>query len=98
MAKPDFKSESRKEWAPTHGTPSWEQLALGCQQRIADAAERTATATERMASNYLQLQKDAAHYQKWWLEGREKVEKLQRTIANLKGQVTKAKKMGGQDA
>lgn len=38
----NFKVSSRWDWTPTSGTPSNEQLILGCLQRIADALEAIA--------------------------------------------------------
>ena len=89
--------ESRKRLTP-NGKLTPELINLGCQQRIADAAERTAAASELMASNFLQLQQEVAKYKKWYEQECATTKGLRLTITNLKGQVTKAKRKGGQDA
>lgn len=46
-----YREESKKEWTtvPIDGTPTHEQIKIGCLQRIADA-------TEKMAIRYTAMQ------------------------------------------
>ena len=61
-----------------------DELKVGCLQRIADA-------TEAMAKNHVQLQRDHDLYKRWYKEEQERCRKLERSNAALRGQITKLK-------
>lgn len=82
MSIKNFKDKSRNEWE--HLENSVEYINVGSLQRIADA-------TEKMASNYIQLQNDVDLYKRWYNEARGEKEKLYRKISALKGVITKLK-------
>lgn len=77
-----FREFSRKDWAVV--TPTEDQVKLGCLMRIADA-------TEKMAGNFIELQNDRDRYKRWHGIARADNEKLRRSIAYLRGQITKLK-------
>lgn len=68
----------------TVDTNSLEAFSTSCLMRIADA-------TELMASNYLKLQNDLDFYSKRCKEHRQIIESKNRTIASLKGHITRLK-------
>lgn len=79
-----------KDYSKTNFTiekPTWELVKIGCLQRIADACEL-------MASNYTTLQSDRDLYKRWYYEKVGQLNQRDRTIANLRGQITKLKKKG----
>ena len=81
-----FDDESRTKWySTTHDKPNTEQLQLGCLQRIASA-------TELMAKNYDQLIQERDRYKRYYNEQHECSERLVRSNAALRGQITKLKK------
>lgn len=61
-----------------------EDIQLGCLQRIADA-------TEKMATNFINLQNDRDYYKKLAEERFERISNLERRIASYKGVITKIK-------
>lgn len=65
--------------------PGDENIKLGCLMRIADASEK-------MASNYTQLQNEIDRYKRWYNEERDANEKLKRTISSLRGVITRLKR------
>lgn len=72
--------------------PTWELVKIGCLQRIADALEAHLPV---IAKNHAQLVADHDSYKRWYYEQRERVAQRDRTIASLRGQITKLKKKGG---
>mgnify|MGYP000706361046 FL=1 len=76
------REQSKKDW---ESRDTSEDLQLGCLQRIADA-------TEKMASNYQRMENDLAMYKRWYKEKCETVNNRDRSISNLRGQITKLKK------
>lgn len=62
-----------------------DEINTGSLQRIADA-------TEKMASNYTQMQKELENYKILYEENRKEIAGLHRTIITLKGRLTRAKK------
>jgi hypothetical protein len=93
MAKTiDLREATKTKWVHTPNNPNEEypgdeNIKLGCLMRIADASEK-------MASNYTQLQNDRDCYKRWYNEEREAKEKLNRTIKALRGVITKLKRAG----
>jgi hypothetical protein len=80
----NLRTKSKQEFG--HNEPiTRDELKVGCFQRIADA-------TEAMAKNHVQLQRDHDLYKRWYEEGRERADKLERSNAALRGQITKLKK------
>jgi hypothetical protein len=93
-----YEMESRKSWT-YNSSPSEQQLALGCQQRDANALERIATAAEAMAKaagatirEYDAMVKEQAWYRDAWEKQLARGKKLNRTIAGLRGCVARMKR------
>ncbi|MEF3068106.1 hypothetical protein, partial [Pandoraea apista] len=82
----NLRDESRKTWT-TNGdsAPTLEQINMGSLLRIADASEA-------MAKNHVQLQRDRDMYFNWYEREYEKRLKLERQINALRGVITKMKK------
>ena len=84
-----LKNLSRKNWTVPDGTENYSSIQTSALMRIADA-------TELMAKNYLELQQKAEKYEKLYNEQmKSKYELLggrDKTISNLRGQITKLKK------
>ena len=76
------RQESKQEW---NGTGTEQSINAGSLQRIADA-------TEKMASNYTQLQNERDLYKRLYNEKLVTINKLYRQISALKGVITKLKK------
>jgi hypothetical protein len=82
------KEESRINWgftAEKERKPTIEQIKLGAILRIADA-------TEAMALNYFQLQKDLDYYKRKSKERGDEIDYQRKSIAALKGHLTKLRK------
>lgn len=86
-----YKAESKKEWY-TSDDITTDHLQVGALLRIADAAEKIAIASEKMASNYTQCQNDRDRYYKWWQKQLDESARLGRRISALQGVITKLKK------
>lgn len=85
----DYRNETRQNWGVNQeANLSKEQLQIGCLLRIADA-------TEKMASNYTQLQNDVDYYKKRAVAAERKIEQLKRSIAAYKANYTRLKKRLG---
>jgi hypothetical protein len=65
--------------------PSNDDLNTSALMRIADA-------TEKMAANYTKLQNDLEMYKRWYKDKCDSVHRRDRSISNLRGQITKLKK------
>lgn len=76
------REDSKKDWL---SKSTIEEINAGSLQRIADASEK-------MATNYTQLQNDLALYKKWYFERGERLQKLERRISALRGVITKLKR------
>lgn len=63
---------------------TWDAINASALIRIADA-------TEKMATNYTNLQNDLDRYKRWYNQECEKVHNRDKTISNLRGQITKLK-------
>lgn len=79
---PTQREQSKKDW---ESRDTAEDLQLGCLQRIADASEK-------MASNYTQMQNDLEYYKTGYHRRWEVIEKKDRSISALRGQITKLRK------
>lgn len=80
-----FREQSRGNWFTDSGKPDTEQLSLGCLQRIADA-------TEVMSKNYADLIRQRDWYERQMKRERELREQRDRTIAALRGVITRLKR------
>lgn len=78
----NFRDHSKGNWASSGST---EHINAGSLQRIADASEK-------MASNYTQLQSEKEMYERWYRNGAAENRKLYRRIAALQGVITRMKK------
>lgn len=86
MAHTSYRTESKKDYGTANKPPiTIEQLNCGSLMRIADA-------TEKMASNYTQLQNDRDWYKKKYHEQQDEIKHLNNRISSLKGTITKMKK------
>lgn len=85
MAFNSYKDETRKNWGCADRQPDTDELKLGALMRIADA-------TEVMAHEYKRLIEQRNLYEKWWRESRTCSERLARSNAALRGQITKMRK------
>lgn len=83
MATESLRARSKRDYQTDNS--SLEHLRTGAILRIADA-------TERMASNYINLQDDRDRYSKWYYEEQERRQGLERSNSSLRGQITKLKK------
>lgn len=61
---------------------AFEELNLGCLQRIADA-------TEKMASSYTNMEAERNRYRQWYQDKRDECERLAKTVIGLRGQLAK---------
>lgn len=69
-------------WAST--PPTYLEIQTGALQRSADACEL-------MAQNHAKLVAERDKYKRWHEENQEEVQQLQRTLAGLRGYITKLK-------
>ena len=83
---------SRKDWGSYGVLPTGSEIDNGSLQRIADALE---TYLPEMAKNHAHLTTQHDMFKRWYQEQRAIVEQRDRTIAALRGQITKLKKKGG---
>jgi len=84
MAEKYFKQESKKEWF-TSAPVTNDDLRTGCLMRIADA-------TEKMASNYTELQNNLEWYKRRFNEKTEEIATLEKRVAAYKGVINRMKK------
>lgn len=88
----NLRDESRKTWTINgDSAPTLEQINMGSLLRIADASEA-------MAKNHVQLQRDRDMYFKWYEREYENRLKLERQINALRGVITKMKKRAASQA
>lgn len=83
-----YRDVSRANWGaiiPNGTLPTGEQLQLGAILRIADA-------TERMATNYTQLQADLDRYKRQLEAEKSRSMKLLHSIRGYKSRITELKK------
>lgn len=81
----NYKDASRANWARTDNrNPTTEQLQLGCLQRIADA-------TEAMAKNYVQLEKDVEFWKREYYHEKNRKDAWQRSATSYKAHFTRLK-------
>jgi len=82
----NFRDVSRSNFnLPHEGNPTRDELNSSCLLRIADA-------TEMMAKNYVQLQKDAKYWEERYYHERNRRESFERGNSALRGVITKLKK------
>ena len=75
-----LRTDSKKDW---NSDRSIEAINAGSLQRIADA-------TEIMAKNYVQMQRDLDSYKRLYAESRETIKRLEHSRAGYKAALTKA--------
>ncbi len=75
------REASKGNWGHVDG---YESINTGSLQRIADSCEL-------MAKRYQELIDDRDRYKRWYEERGQRIDSRDRTIANLRGQVTKLK-------
>lgn len=81
-----YRDQSKRDYGTNQDHKlSLDQIQLGAILRIADASEK-------MASNYSQMQQDLDWYRIRCKSLNETIESRNRQIANLRGQITKLKK------
>jgi len=80
----DIKTLTKQDWSNNTELPSTEDLQTSALMRIADASEK-------MATNYLQLQNDRDWYKKKYHEKQDEIKHLNNRISSLKGNITKLK-------
>lgn len=80
----NYRNESRKEWRSSAPLPTSEEIQVGCLQRIADA-------TEQMAKNYVELQREKEYYKRNCEQERDYRRMLERKIISLRGVITRQK-------
>jgi len=85
MTFKSYREESRANYGCTDRNPNNEELKLGALLRIADA-------TEVMAKEYNRLLSDRNLYKHWYDETRASRDRLERSNAALRGQITKLRK------
>ena len=80
-----YRQKSRANWGRnTTQALTLDEVQLGAILRIADAAEA-------MAKNHVQLQSERDHYKQCCDQEQERVAKLERSNAALRGQITRLK-------
>lgn len=85
-----YIEESKKRWHTADGSPSTDQLKLGCLQRIA-------TATEMMAQSYSRLISERDNAVSSEERCRQREQKLRNRVAGLRGAIGRMKRarLGG---
>lgn len=82
----NLRQYSRKDYSSRNTSgPTVEDINAGSLQRIADA-------TELMASNHIQMEKDLKFYKNMYAQHSERIENLTRSNAALRGHITRLKK------
>lgn len=85
MTHRSYRDESRSNWGCTDRAPDTGELKLGALMRIADA-------TEVMAREYQKLINDRDLYKRWYNEANAVRDRLGRSNAALRCQITKLRK------
>jgi hypothetical protein len=81
-----YRQSSRGEWFPADGRATdREDIKTGCLQRIADA-------TEKMAQSHADLIASRDRYKRWYEDKSAECEQLARTIAGLRGTITRMRR------
>lgn len=78
----NIKEISKESFGPSGNNTT--DIQLGCTQRMADAMEK-------IAFNYSELIDERNRYKKWYLDKMERIVERDKTISNLRGQITKLK-------
>ena len=84
-----IREDSKKTWISQSTT---EDINAGSLQRIADAAERQADATELMATKYRETEKQLIFYKEAYPKKNAEIERLKRSNAALRGIINRMKK------
>jgi predicted nuclease with TOPRIM domain len=75
----------------SHDDHSRGAIQTGSLQRIADAMEKQAEATNTIAANWQRLTDERDMYKRWYQEKSAKIDKLNRRISALRGVNTRLK-------
>lgn len=90
MAQVNWKQASKVDWSTTFPDgktfPGIERVNAGSLMRIADA-------TEVIANNYGDLIAERNRYERWYNEQRDKVKRLEKSNAALRGVISRMKKI-----
>lgn len=79
----NFKDLSKQNFATKEGEkPTYQQIELGCLQRMADSSEA-------MAANHVRIENDLKMYKRRFYDMVEQNEALRRTNRGLKSYVTR---------
>lgn len=91
----NLREASKRNWSLRDDRAACtDEINSGCWQRIADAAERAATATELMGKRYQQLIDERDQYKREYDLERAHSHKLKRQIAGLKSRITRYRNLG----
>lgn len=80
----NLKDVSKGQWGTIGDNPTTQEIQTGCLQRIADA-------TELMAKNHAQLQKDAEYWKTQYYHELNRREAWQRSATSYKAHFTRLK-------
>ena len=86
MSFKSYKEESKGNYG------TWQEKPLNLEQLNTGAILRIADATEKMASNYVKMEKDLAWYKERSANKEIEIEKLRRSNAALRGVIKRMKK------
>ena len=90
MANQSYRELSKTDWVPT--IKDIDAINAGSLQRIADASEKTAAGFEVVLKRLAEAEKERDHYKSRNSQKLDEIARLERTISNLRGQITKLKK------
>lgn len=84
----NYKDLSRENYGISdNDTPTFEQVQLGCLQRIANASEA-------IAKKYVQMEVNLTWYKNKYKENVEEIKLLKNRIRGIKARITRDKKHG----
>jgi predicted RNase H-like nuclease (RuvC/YqgF family) len=86
MPTKTYIEESKVEWWGTNEQATHDQIQIGCLQRIASA-------TEKMAQRYTDMQSDLEWYKKRDSQNRETIQRLTRSNNALRGHINRMKRL-----
>jgi len=81
----NHREAAKRTWSTRGDLATKEEIKIGALLRIADSTEKMCTDRDR-------LERERAMYKQWWQEEQVKNTDLRRTIAGLKGYITRLKK------
>lgn len=90
----NIREKSKENFRIGGLVPTENELKVGALQRIADATEKMAESSQAMAKNYNDLLRERNMFKDWYRDEQNKVEKLKRSNAALRGVITRLKNKG----